>query len=117
MFPKLGMIMVIVSEIDRSVAFYRDVLGLTVRFAMPEFAELDMGGVALGLHPQGDHVKVNPNVGMSFGFYVSDLDATLAQITGRGAAIAYKLVESWGTIAAIKDPDGYEVQFCQMNAH
>lgn len=113
MFPSLGMVMLIVSDVDKSVAFYRDVLGLTVQFAMPEFAQLDMGGVALGLHPEGEHVKVNSAVGISIGFYVSDLKASVGEVTGRGGVVAYELVQDWGTLAAFKDPDGYEVQFCQ----
>ena len=59
---KLGTVMLGVREMERSVAFYRDALGLSVQFASAEFSFLSAGGVALvlraaaGLEPADGHV-------------------------------------------------------------
>ncbi len=47
--PPLSMIMFGVSELDRSVAFYQDRLGIKVRQRIPGFAFLDSGAVTLVL--------------------------------------------------------------------
>lgn len=39
-----------VSEMGRSVAFYRDVLGLPLRFESPAWTEFATGGATLALH-------------------------------------------------------------------
>jgi len=48
-----------VSDLDRSIAFYRDVLGLPLLFTAPNLAFFDCGGVRLMLGPaetpQFDH--------------------------------------------------------------
>ena len=46
---RVGYIMMPVRDLARSLAFYRDALGLSVRFAGEEFAFLDGGGVAVAL--------------------------------------------------------------------
>lgn len=39
-----------VGDMDRAVAFYRDTLGVTLRFASPEWSEFDTGTTTLALH-------------------------------------------------------------------
>lgn len=49
----IGQIAVNVRDLDRAVAFYRDVLGLRFLFAAPGLAFFDCGGVRLMLsHPE-----------------------------------------------------------------
>ena len=42
--------MVMVSEMDRSVRFYRDTLGLKLRFQSPAWTEFEVDGTTLALH-------------------------------------------------------------------
>ncbi len=113
MFNKLGMVMFVVSDMSRSVAWYRDVLGLAVRHESPYFSELEIGGTAIGLHPIGQELKVNPSVGISIGFYVTDAAAATAEIESRGGTISRRTDESWGVLLEIRDPDGYLIQVCE----
>jgi len=46
---KIGIIMLGVKNMEASLAFYRDKLGMTVQFGNPEFSFLDGGGVTLAL--------------------------------------------------------------------
>ncbi len=46
---QIGYVMLGVRELPRSVAFYRDKLGLAIKFQIPGFAFLDGGGVTLAL--------------------------------------------------------------------
>jgi hypothetical protein len=52
MEPRLTIVTLGVSDLDRSVRFYRDGLGLPVRDAFPDAVFFQMGGVRLGLYPR-----------------------------------------------------------------
>ena len=47
MFSQIDYIMVTVSDMARSVEFYRDKLGLTLKFASPEWTEFQTGATTL----------------------------------------------------------------------
>jgi catechol 2,3-dioxygenase-like lactoylglutathione lyase family enzyme len=51
MFNKVDYIMVNVSDMSRSVAFYRDILGLSLKFESPGWSEFHTGATTLALHP------------------------------------------------------------------
>lgn len=56
---RIGQIAVIVHDLERAVAFYRDVLGMRFLFQVPRMAFFDCGGVRLMLglpdRPEFDH--------------------------------------------------------------
>lgn len=106
---KLGTVMLGVREMERSVAFYRDALGLSVQFASAEFSFLSTGGVALvlraaaGLEPAGDE-RWSELV-----FHVEDIDATHRQLAERGVAfrVEPRIVTGDQLAADFRDPDGH----------
>ena len=51
MTVKLGYAIHFVADMDRAVAFYRDTLGLTLKFASPGWTEFATGETTLALHP------------------------------------------------------------------
>ena len=71
------------SDLDRSVAFYRDAVGLALvaRFDPPGLAFFDVGGVRLLVErgPIAEHADV-------LYLDVDDIDAAYAELTGRGVA-------------------------------
>jgi methylmalonyl-CoA/ethylmalonyl-CoA epimerase len=104
----IGQIAVTVSDLDRSVAFYRDTLGIPLRFQVPNLAFFDCAGVRLMLSagtPSGSDAFV-------VYFKVTEIQAAFAALEGRGAAIVRPphLVapmpdhDLW--MAFFRDPDG-----------
>jgi catechol 2,3-dioxygenase-like lactoylglutathione lyase family enzyme len=103
-----------VSELDESVRFYRDVLGLTHLFTVPgqPMAFFDAGGVRLYLGvPEDDRFRSRPVV-----YYrVADVEGAFAAVTGRGAPplSSPHLVHRDGStelwMAFVSDPDGTPV--------
>ena len=79
---QIGQIAIIVHDVPRAVAFYRDSLGLRLLFEMPKMAFVDCGGVRLMLgipeKPEFDHP------GSILYFKVSDLRETHQTLTARG---------------------------------
>jgi len=112
---KLGLIMVVVRDMERSVNYYRDVLGLKLLFKQSNWSQFDAGNILIGLHPEGDEVKVSPSTGMSFGIYVDDVTRATAEIKRRGGHIAIQpRNEPFGRWALAQDPDGYNIQLIEM---
>jgi methylmalonyl-CoA/ethylmalonyl-CoA epimerase len=112
MIENLGQIALTVRDVDRSVAFYRDALGLRFLFApAPNLAFLMIGDVRLMLSaPEGDFTPGSSTV---LYLRVVDIDAEHAALSARGVAFidAPHLVarmpdhELW--MCFFRDPDGH----------
>lgn len=81
----IGQISIIVKDVERATAFYRDVLGLPLLFTVPTMAFFDCGGVRLMLgrpsSPELDHPS------SILYFRVADLQAGYRQLVEKGAEI------------------------------
>lgn len=115
MFGKLGLVMIVVRNMERSVAFYRDVLGLKLLIQQDNWSQFDAGNVLIGLHPEGDEVRVAPTTGISIGIYVDNMDKAVTEIRRRFGKISVgPRNEPFGRWALVFDPDGYSVQIIEM---
>lgn len=121
MFDKLDYAMVNVSDMGRSVAFYRDTLGIALKFEWPGRSEFRTGTTTLALHraPAADHqhAHTGPSAGScSLGFSVTDLDQTYAELQARGARFVMPPMdqpEEGIRLAVCMDPDGLGISFAQ----
>jgi predicted enzyme related to lactoylglutathione lyase len=101
-----------VKDMNRGVAFYRDVLGVPVRFGDAEWTELEMKGFTLALHradviPTGLDRAAVPELC----FATDDVRATRAQLVKAGVSVAdlAAVCEHGGAVgvfAPFRDPDG-----------
>jgi methylmalonyl-CoA/ethylmalonyl-CoA epimerase len=109
----IGQIAVNVHDIDRAIAFYRDVLGLKFLFQAPNMAFFDCGGIRLMLglpdKPELDHPA-------SILYYrVDDIAAAHASLRSRDVRFEHEprkvhedeRHELW--LAFFRDPDGNPV--------
>jgi catechol 2,3-dioxygenase-like lactoylglutathione lyase family enzyme len=74
-----------VADMDAALAFYRDNLGLRVRFTTPEWSEFDTGEVTLALHPAS---AANPAGSSQLGFATENLAQVYAERAVNGLAFA-----------------------------
>jgi catechol 2,3-dioxygenase-like lactoylglutathione lyase family enzyme len=100
------LVYVFVSDMDRAVGFYRDVLGLELDYrAGDDWAQFDAGPVKLGLHgaAQGDG-----RAGGTFAFTVSDLEDARIHLLGNGVAVGHEGGGERGQPRFLEfaDPDG-----------
>jgi predicted enzyme related to lactoylglutathione lyase len=117
MIGKLGLIMVVVKDMTRSVGFYRDVLGLKQLFVQGNWSQFDAGNILVGLHPEGEEVKVGPTSGCTIGIYVDDITKAVAEIKRRGGHFAIEpRPEPFGRWALLNDPDGYNIQIIELKS-
>jgi methylmalonyl-CoA/ethylmalonyl-CoA epimerase len=105
---QLGQISLSVTDIDRAVAFYRDLLGLKFLFQFPNLAFFDCGGVRLMLDiPEGSSERHSSVLY----FKVNQIEEAYQTLAGRGVPFDEKphLIarmpdhELW--MAFFRDPD------------
>ena len=101
-----------VSDMDRSIAFFRDTLGLKLEFTTEDFpwAEFSAPPTTLALFdPKKFRAEApDPKIGgASIYLAVEDVNATVEELKEKGVPIAFDPMESpvcW--LAGILDPDG-----------
>ncbi len=123
MFSKVDYIMVNVLDMSRSVAFYRDILGLSLKFESPGWSEFQTGASTLALHHVPARVggegraPAQPMAGScSIGFSVTDLAATHRELAARGAQFILPPTEQANEgirLAVCVDPDGLAISFAE----
>jgi predicted enzyme related to lactoylglutathione lyase len=118
MIGKLGLVMVVVKDMKRSTAFYRDILGLKLQFETPEWTQLDAGNIGIGLHAESEHLKSHETNSVQLGFQVDDIHKTVDALKAKGVHIIRPpKKEDFGWLAIFADPDGYHIQLGQMSQY
>lgn len=115
----LGQIAIVVSDVAKATAFYRDTLGLKFLFAAgPNLAFLAAGGVRLMLTTPQGHGEPGKNSVLYFKVD-GDITAAHAAIVARGATnerapqLTAKLPDHELWIGFVRDPDGNLVGLMQ----
>ena len=107
----IGQIHIGVKEIQRAVAFYRDVLGMPLLFEVPEqqMAFFDCGGIRLYL--SADQLEDFPSNPLIY-YNVSDINEAYKSISGHGVSferephIVHSTPEYDLWMAGFRDPEG-----------
>jgi predicted enzyme related to lactoylglutathione lyase len=112
---------VFVSNMDRAVEFYTQVLGLklTNRFG-DHWATVDAGkGLTIGLHPASPKYPAPGTKGaMMLGLEVNEpIAAVVAKLAEKGVSIKGSIVndEGAGNFVHLEDPDGNEMYLWETN--
>jgi len=120
--------MIRVGDLERSLAFYCDVLGMRLlrRKDYPE-GRFTLAFVGYGPEDANTVVELTHNwdtahydLGTGFGHLalgVDDVYATCAELRGRGARIVREpgpMKHGGSEIAFIEDPDGYRIELIQL---
>lgn len=122
MFKQIDYTMLMVSDMRRSIEFYRDQLGIPLKFESPDWTEFQTGATTLALHGGGlkreerrDESKYAGTC--SIGFNVTDLDKTVAELQAKGVTFVMPPTDQQGEgirLAVCLDPDGLPVSFAQV---
>ena len=118
----------IVSDVRRSLEFYRDVLGFTVAVTVPEaepfvFAIVQSGPVEVFLNAPEPAIAEYPAfkdrpIGGTFTLFVEVVNIALAHATLQDKVkIVMPLEHKWygSTEFAFEDPDGYLITFAERD--
>jgi predicted enzyme related to lactoylglutathione lyase len=94
-----------VANMDRAVRFYRDTVGLTLKFESPQWSEFATGDTTLALHPASER---NPAGTVQLGFGVDNLQMFYDAMTAKGVTfpVAPKPQDYGGMLAQFENADG-----------
>ena len=102
-----------VRDTQRSIQFYRDILGFDVLQAFPDGALLKVGSIQLGIHREESDRKSQPG-GMSIILNSSDIKRDYATLLKSGVKFLTEIQKQpYGQIASFNDPDGYLLELWQ----
>jgi lactoylglutathione lyase len=109
-FTEISNVGVFVDDQAVGVAFYRDVLGLPLRFETPQFAIFDTGTATLMIEPGA---AADPDDGDLIGRFTgislttNDIRGTYAALVALGVEFLHPPeMQPWGLLTHFKDPAG-----------
>ena len=110
MISRVNVVYLYVTDMQRSRAFYRDVLGIPVEgddhWAEATFSD----GLRFALHEA--HGDVAPGTAV-IDLEVADIDAAVTSLREAGVEVGAVAREEYGCFADFRDPDGYRLQLFQ----
>lgn len=109
-----GNVTIPVTNMDRSVRFYTDALGLKLAYRYGDhFAAVQLGGLTIGLHPASE-----PKHGsMSIGFdLIGSIDEAMRELQAKGVTFTGPVSEGKaGKFVHFTDPDGNSLYMSELN--
>ena len=106
-----------VTDVGNALKFYNEVLGMrVVSHWGKDFAELEMSGINIGLHPTTQKGPAPGAKGaISIGLEVDDLDTEIARLKARGVVFQGNVSEDGPVrLAFFGDPDGNPLYLTQV---
>ncbi len=101
----------LVSDLQRSLGFYRDLLGFEVAYCFPsesepQFVSLAIEGGKLGLGTAQEQVQ---SASTAIWLYTDDVDDAVARLRDAGVlVVAEPADQPWGErVASVADPDAF----------
>ena len=124
---RLGYAILFVSDLDRSVAFYRDLLGLPFKFANESYAEFATEGAKFSLFARSHLPELLGRDAPSgrapwphgeVAFFCDDVDGEHRRLVAAGVTVlAPPTDRPWGERTLhVEDPDGYVVELTKPRA-
>ncbi len=111
-------ILLTVKDLDASIHFYRDVLGLILEKQYKTFAMLNVGtlGIYLSTRPWSfDKQEAAKGAGIFPHFEIENMEALIAHLKSNKVTILQEPKSySWGKEFFALDPDGYQWSFIEL---
>lgn len=124
MFRRISAIILLVKDLNKSIDFYNNVLGMEKKQESEDWVEFVKQGTVLALHPIGKNSKSDEQKKISrsaksgnilIGFNVSDLESVCNDLKKKNVKFYKDLKnESFGKHAIIEDPEGNLISLAEM---
>ena len=110
---RVGNVILAVKDIDKSIKFYHEIIGLPIKQQRRTWVDLGSSGAMVSLHPASltaPHQGTSIENGIMLGFLVGDLQSSIEELKSKGVKIYREPVErDAGKNAIILDPDEYMI--------
>lgn len=121
LFTKVGAVIVLVSDMERSVKFYKNVLELPVKNQSQDWTEFFHKDTTIALHPVKKKAKAHQENGgeksILVGFMVNDLDNVVRILKERNVRFFKSpREETFGKHTIVQDPDGHLISIAEIKS-
>lgn len=110
---RVGNVILAVKDLDKSVEFYHNVLGLPIKNQRRTWVDLGQSGALISLHPASltaKHIGNSLENGIVIGFVVGDVKSAIDELVSKGVKVYREIVDrDTGKNAIILDPDEYMI--------
>ncbi len=116
-FRKVGAVILLVSNMEKSIKFYSDTLELPVKTRSKDWTEFFNNDTVLALHPAPEKKKkmLKTGSGTLVGFEVTDLDSTVKKLKEKRVKFFKRPKEEpFGKHAIVQDPDGHLISIAEL---
>src|SRR4051794_1000033 len=114
-FRKLGAVILLVSDMNTSVQFYKEILNIPIKKRSDEWTEFFNKETVLALHPAKHKEKLKSGQHILIGFSASDFDQTIKNLQEKKVAFFKNpREEGFGKHAIIEDPDGHLISIVKL---
>jgi lactoylglutathione lyase len=116
-FGKIGAVILLVSDMENSTRFYRDVLNLPIKSQSKDWTEFFNRETVLALHPARKARQASSQGNVLVGFMVGDLEAQVQVLEKKNVKFFKRLKEEpFGKHAIIEDPDGHLISLAEIKS-
>jgi predicted enzyme related to lactoylglutathione lyase len=112
---RLNVLYLYVREWERSLGFYRDLLGIPLE-GDDMWAEATLGSTRFALHRAHEGVGELGSGTVHIDFEVDDVDAAAEELRAAGVEVRETMRDEWGSAVEVVDPDGYRIALFQRPA-
>ena len=117
-FRKLGAVILFVSDMNKSVQFYRETLNLPLKKESDEWTEFFNKETVLALHPARHKENLKSGQHILLGFSASDFDDTINKLKEKGVVFFKNpKEEGFGKHAIIEEPDGHLISIVKLKSN
>ena len=110
---RIGNVILAVKDLDTSIKFYNDILGMPIKNERRNWVDLGSTGAILSLHPASitaPHSGTSIDNGVLIGLTVGDLNSAIEELREKGVKIYREIQErDAGKNAIVLDPDDYMI--------
>jgi lactoylglutathione lyase len=115
-FRKVGAVILLVSNMEKSIRFYNEILELPVRTRSKDWTEFFNNDTVLALHPARKKKTLKTGSGTLVGFEVTDLDSTVKKLKEKRVKFFKRPKEEpFGRHAIVQDPDGHLISIAEIS--
>ena len=109
---RISVVYLYVSDMERSAAFYRDLLGIPLE-GDDDWQEASLDGLRFALHRTHEGIGELSSGTIHVSLQVDDVDAAANRLSDAGVAIGETMRDDWGAALEVSDPDGYRLHVFQ----
>ena len=116
---KIGNVILAVKDLDTSIKFYNETLGMPIKNERRNWVDLGTTGAMLSLHPASitaPHTVTSIDNGVLIGLTVGDLNSAIEELKSKNVKIYRDIQErEAGKNAIVLDPDDYMISLFEPN--